>query len=414
MLVFVLSGVAACSGSSGESVRSVTVADKRPTGLRVTAETDKRLVWSPYTWVTEGDAQMSPTVGAYVDVSFQGTTIGLEVDTAPLDKADAGLAYISVSAIIDGSEPQRITLDKVENGRLLWDGLEPGTHHVRLAIAKNQYSALRWNDARQASLYITGVVTDGPLIPPPATASNAPTALFYGDSVAEGNDVEGMGVLGDNSFAVVAMDKLGYRYALKTYSALTWQFAAIARAGTFVDIESSALQTHITWMNYFSGQSMMTDTSPPRFLEGSPDLILNNLGSVDTQAALESQGFGRPARDYLAPAITAWLTQVRAATGPDTVIAMIKPVVYDCPEVYDTDQREATRVLSEEYRRGIADYSEAHPDDKRVLTIDIGEPACKLLLGDTHSGPHVVPKTAEATGELLADALEKALVKLPE
>ncbi len=402
LLLLVLSCLAACTGSSGEPGRSIT------------AVTDERLLWSPYTWVTEGDARMSPTVGAYVDVSFTGTTIGLEVDTAPLSKKGKGLTHLSVSAIIDGGRPQRITLDKVVDGRLLWDGLEPGTHHVRMTLAKNSSIALRWENARTASLYITGIVTDGPLIAPATAAVEAPTALFYGDSVTEGNGIEDLGVFGDNSFAAVAMTKLGYRYALHAYSALTWQYAPFAIAGKFVSPKSPARGDDITWMNYFQGQSMMTDTSPPRYREGAPDLILNNLGSNDIRVAFESEGYGQASQNYLAPTIEAWLAQVRAAAGPDTVIVMIQPVVYNCPEAYDTNRNEQTRVVRTAYQRGIAAYAAAHPEDKRVLTIDLGHPACKVLLDNKHSNAHAVPKTAEATGDMLATALDQALAKLPE
>ncbi len=402
VLAIALSCLGACAGTSDEP------------GVRVHAVTDKNLLWSPYTWITEGDARMSPTVGSYVDVWFKGTSIEFDIDTAPLSKAGHGPGYIWVSTIIDGGDPQRIALDKIEDGRLLRDDLAPGSHHARLTIARNMNIPLRWNEARKASLYLTGIATEGPLLAPEPAATKAPTALFYGDSIAEGNSVEGLGVFGDNSFAAVAMNKLGYRYAIHAYSGATWQYAPFARAGTFVDLDPDGPLENITWRNYFNGQSMLSTTSPHRYLEGSPDLILNNLGSNDIQVALQSQGYGRASGEYLAPAIEAWLTQVRAAAGPDTVIAMIQPVVYNCPEAYKKGQREEARVAKAAYQRGIADYAEAHPEDTRVLTIDLGEPACKVLLENKHSDEHSSPETAEATGDMLATALENALAKLPE
>lgn len=378
---------------------------------------DTRLLWSPYSWIDVPGGRVSASVGAYVDVAFEGDTVGIVVDLDRLNSAVEGDAALVVGARVDDGPVQRKAWTDAVDDRLDWKGFGPGAHRARIMLVANGFTRTRWNGKEPAGLQIDAVVASGRILAIPESDRKAPTALFYGDSLVEGNNVEENGSAGDNSFAVVAMDTLGYRYGIHAYSMLAWQVAPLARAGVFAHVDEPTVGDSTTWMNYTQGRPMVEADAPHRFLEGAPDLVLNDLGSND--GGTTSNPLDGDVPSLLRRVVPAWISQVRAATGPDTVIVMIEPLMYDCPYPYLERWRDGITQNQDAYRAGIAQYREANPDDHRFLDIRLGDEACRIALDqvplkEIRPSVHFNADTSQKIGKILAARLDRELAALPE
>lgn len=402
-------------GSIGRRLRRSGDTDAGPLPpLTHIPASDHRIGWSPYTWYDTTAGRSCPTVGAYLEVAFSGDTLGIAVDTSSLTGPDRSTDAIVVSLRLDGAEPDRQSLDRATAGRLVWRGLGPGPHVGRITLAKNANFSTRWMGDPPAALTITHVLVEGKPGDLPTSHTTAPRALFYGDSITEGNDIESFGTFGDNSFAVVAMDRLGFRFGLHAHSLLMWQHDFLAKADVFVDPASGDLRPDVNWMNHHRGRPMLTDTDPPRYLQGPPEVILNHIGVNDIAIVHGNVHGHRPSSEYLAPAITAWTSQVRAAAGPDTHIVFIEPLAYQGIYPHLADDRDKVEATRRVYRQGIEDHRRAHPDDDRVHLIVLGTEATDAALAHDgvpypSSSIHFRPEASQVIGRVLAHELKSIL-----
>lgn len=404
-------------GCSTEHATVTTTSTPTGGALQVTEPDDPRLTWSPYTWVADGEVRYTPTVGAYLEVTFRGDTIGVRIPPDAIEMTDDDQGEIVVSAEIDGGPRRGHTIDPGVDDTITWTGLGPRRHEARITLDVNMFSKTRWSNGSAASLHVTGILTAGPVLAPRQSPGRAPRAIFYGDSLVEGNDIDDLGTVGSNSFAAVAMEDLGYAYGLRGFSGASWQRNYLLPSGTFVDLSTATPGPDITWMNYYHGHSMITGTRPYRYLEGDPDLIVNSLGANDVAIQTsDNPAVPRPTT-YLADAVETWLDQVRTVTGPSTVIALVEPFVYQCNYPHLASDAAEIKAVRDAYRAGIAAYQADHPEDRRFFAIRLPDTVCSAILSHDgqpdHPGSlHFAPDTAETVGDLLATELEARLKTL--
>lgn len=368
--------------------------------------------WSPYTWFDEDPlTRVSPAVGAYLDVAWQGGPIGLRL-AAPVSTGSAPAAVL-VSAQIDGGSPVRKSVAEADHaGVLKWDGTPEGSHTVRFTLAQNAPLTGRWFGAPVRALRITGIASGTPLRSLVGTPLETPKirSIFYGDSITEGNFVGD--TYGDESFAVVALRNLGHHFGLKGYTAMQWRYSVISETADFFYPTDDPHATTAVWRNAHAGRTLLTDYATPSFLDGTPDVVFNNVGTNDTSRALTATKDAPPSAEYLPGAVSGWLEQIRAATSPRTVVVMVMPVVYGCPEAAAPLPPEAIAATRRAYLDGIGDYRTQHPDDDRVLTVDLGDEGRAIHLAHPRESIHPGPEGASLIGELVAERVRPDLDRL--
>ena len=367
--------------------------------------------WSPYTWFDEDPrTRVSPSVGAYLDVAWQGGPIGLRLATAVT--TDLAPAAVLISAQIDGGAPIRKSVtDADESGMLMWDGTGEGPHTARFTLAQNAPLAGRWFGTPVRALRITGIASGTPLRTLLGTPLETPKvrSIFYGDSITEGNFVGE--TYGDESFAVVAMRTLGHHYGLKGYTAMQWRYSIISETADFFYPSDHPHASTAVWRNAHAGRTLLTDDPTPAFIDGTPDVVFNNVGTNDTARALTATADAPPTVEYLPGAVSGWLGQIRAATSPRTIVVMVMPIVYGCPEAAAPQPPEAIAATRQAYLDGIAEYLAGHPDE-RVLTVDLGDEGRAIHLAHPRESIHPGPVGARLIGELVADRVRPDLDRL--
>lgn len=384
------------------------------------------LKWSPYNWVSSGTTwKQSPTVGAYLDVAFTGTTLGLNVDSSFVTST-ATPANLRITAYIDGNTiPIVRTMADVTSGQLMFSSsLAPGNHYAHIVVSSNTNNSSRWaatSGTPRSTLRITSVqlgATDTtlPLSSTPL-AKNGPKILYYGDSITEGNNIGGVGTYGELSHASVLGEELNANYGVHGYGSAVWYFSLISSAPDFHFLSSDTTNYSTgNWRNYYQGESLLNSVANPSsgYKEGIPDAIYNNLGINDVNI----YGLGAPfggsfALQQFEDRVYEWLEEARSAIGARPAIFMVVPFGYNCTQAINPDLNSGQIANLQLYKTTYLDAINTYKSDNqdtRVITIDLGAEGCQVVFDNSTDKLHPNPTGARLLAELIAAESEDQII----
>ncbi|GHV21689.1 hypothetical protein FACS189428_2510 [Clostridia bacterium] len=343
------------------------------------------IVASPYTWYLGTDYKQINAAGGYIKVAFNGTHLGVGVDTSQL--AGISPSNILLRAYTDGSTtPVSKTLANVNNGEVVFsDNLANGNHYAIIYGGFSNISNSRRSGNPPASLMIKSVIlSTGSEVKPltgTAIALSDKKVIFYGDSITEGSLVS----VAEKGYAPTLGKDLGIEYGQLGYGGGRWN--TVHPSGVTAFYTNSVTDNR---RNYSENKSRLDSNN--KYLDGAPTAIFNNYGINDAR--------GNTGAPTMRNAISGWLEAARAASSTATEIYMIVPFNYGNGS-YDSTYKAA-------YLSGFQDYTTAHPDDDRVYLIDLGVKAWDAV--DTNSTDDLHPN--DAGSAILAGLIRDALTPL--
>jgi Carbohydrate esterase 2 N-terminal len=306
------------------------------------AATSANVFYSPYNWYESASGSVQSTnPGAYFKMGFTGTSITVNLDVSPETGASIPAdQYPIVRCSVDGKAPVTAKLTATTTSLPCATGLSNGNHTLQFQWVAGYVYLDFWTPVNVVR--VTGFTLDdgaSPVLPAGAAAIRAKTALFYGDSITNGesamaNFTDGITHATETQDATVSYVQpvaaaLDAEYGIVAYGGVSWE-------GTAADGQTPGLMT--SWRSYDASHFRLDAGR----LSPVPDDIFINLG--------ENSG-PRPGN------VGDLLTSLRAASSVETNIWVIIPF-----------SGRARKDLTD----GVATYKNAQPNDKRVFVLDTG------------------------------------------
>ncbi|BDI33212.1 hypothetical protein CCAX7_52630 [Capsulimonas corticalis] len=305
--------------------------------------TDSHIAYSPYNWCQSVAAcAQSPNPGAYLKMGFTGTSLAVNLDVSPETQAPVPVAqYPILRYSVDGKAPVTTQLTPTTTSISCAAGLSGGPHTLRMQLVAGYVFLDFWTPVNVVR--ITGfTLDDGAVVcaPSGADALQPHAALFYGDSITNGDNTvanfkDGVTNATETQDATVGYVQpiaaaLGAEYGVVAYGGASWDSGA-------ADSHTPGLMTF--WQSFDSTHSRLVSGK----LSPIPDDIFVNMGENRGPAAGD---------------VSSLLTSLRAASSTSTNIWIIVPF-----------SGRARTALTE----GFASYRRARPKDQRAFLLDIGD-----------------------------------------
>ncbi|HVT14089.1 MAG TPA: hypothetical protein VHE55_17640 [Fimbriimonadaceae bacterium] len=200
---------------------------------------DPGVVYSPYNWYRSGDTYaQSPNPGAYLKLGFSGAQLGVGIDVSPLVEAKVPAEqYPVIRYSVDGRPATTLQLKPETRSIPCAAGLPSGSHQLLLQYVAGYVFLDFWTPVDV--LRVTGFTVDeGAAILSPSTfsARQSRTALFFGDSITNGDDdiatfASGITNAVDTQDATegypsIVASALGAEYGLVAYGGASWDHHA--------------------------------------------------------------------------------------------------------------------------------------------------------------------------------------------
>jgi hypothetical protein len=310
-------------------------------------------------------------------MGFTGTSITVNLDVSPETGASVpDDQYPIIRYSVDGQAPVTVQLTPTTTSLPCAAGLSKGNHTLQFQLVAGYVFLDFWTPVNVVR--VTGFSLDdgaSTILPTGAAAIRAKTALFYGDSITNGDNTVANFKDGITNATATQDATVGYvqpiaaaldaEYGIVAYGGASWE-------GTAADRHTPGLMTF--WQSYDASHSRLT---AGRLLP-VPDDIFINVG--------ENSGPGPGDVLHL-------LTSLRAASSFETNIWVIVPF-----------SGRARKDLTD----GVAAYENAKPNDKRVVVLDTGDNPYLTGNGPTaHSvdGTHPLAALDSTLGEQLVQQI---------
>jgi len=361
--------------------------------------------FSPANWSSEkgrAGAQYRITWnnGAYC-IWHWHTTAGSPTATLDISNSTPGSA---ISYFIDGALYDDIAVP--ESGGISIQGLAGSGEHSLVVYTRNSRQDARWNRAN--AYKITGLTVDNQSAPSPMPATR-PWVEIVGDSITEGilaNNGKDSN-LADYSFLIgQGLMQAGYDYGVSAcgYSGWLRPGDAVEDVPAYYTVTGSTKgqggtydDAHSRW-NKIDDSTSLLDTrghiSGYGGLGQEPSAILINYGVNDAAVVASTSD--------VQASVSQCIAALRQA-APQARILILNPPGLASKTIYpDGDQYIAAM------RGGVAAYRGAHPDDKRVSWIDLGQNVASALA----SAPYGAGVHPNAAGHAyLAPLILQAILK---
>lgn len=362
--------------------------------------TDANVYWSPFSWYSDGAGAMQANnvkagssyaqanlAGAYCKLGFSGTSIQVNMDTAPLTAgAIASTSWPVWRYSVDGGTFTDLRLPATGTVFVAITGLSAGNHTLELFNERNSNSGShdRWTTPANVTRF-TGFSLDNgaaTVAPSGRIAVRSKTALIYGDSIVEGLSMLGIGVgqSAQSVWSYFLAEALGAEVGMVGCGSQGWTHVGV---GNYPALPAA-------WNFYHNNASRLVSG----LLSPVPDYIVCNHGANE-RTSLASM---------TAQTVSDWLTAVRAA-APTSWIFMVQPF------------GQWTSGVLANISTGVANYK-ASTGDAKVALIDLGvQPSYGLNVaaGGTatywsQDGIHPSNLAHPRLGALVAQAIQRVLV----
>ena len=380
--------------TSGESA-STSV----PAGTKVFPVDSTVFVFSPGNWVGDtgrGGSQYRQTwnPGAYIRITWE-TQQGKVSPTLIFDTStyDASLKPPVLACNLDGVW----TSDLVCANEVSVAGLSGAGKHVLTVYLKRSEQMRRWGTPGVSGANIVrlcGLRVDSDSVPGEALP-NKQWALIVGDSITEGNGAQELE--GYSHLVGQALRTQGFEYGLSASGWSGWLHrgdnppgdipgyytitdSVAGRGGKYDEADSR-------WNKIDASHSLLDERGHISAYGGigqDPSLILINYGTNDAIHKTNDSD--------LNASIAQCLPALRAA-APAAHLVLIIPF---------------GQYRARELRRAVADFVSAHPEDKKVSVIDLGQEAANALKvsgywGGLHPNPRAhATFAAQITAKLIS------------
>lgn len=313
---------------------------------------DPNIAYSPFNWFQNNEYAQSPNPGAYLKMGFTGTSLTVNIDVSPEAAANVPNAhYPLIRYSVDNKRPVTLQLTPETRTIPCASGLGSGNHTLLLQYVAGYVFLDFWTPVNV--LRITGFTLDaGASTAPPsgAVAVQPKTALFYGDSITNGDNTVTTftgGVTND-----VETQDATVGYVQPVAAALRAEYGIVAYGGA--SWHSNAADGHTPGLMAFWNAY---DASHSRLVAGKlipiPNDIFINMGENAGPAPGE---------------VSSLLALLRAASSADTDIWVIVPF-----------SGRARAALTE----GVAAYQRANRKDGHIYLLDIGDSPYLTNAGET-------------------------------
>lgn len=275
------------------------------------AVNDADVFKSPYNWYTSGSTYtQTNNPGAYLKIKFTGTSIKPIVDVSPLTAVSAASGdYPRFLYSVDGGAWTSRLLTSADSTLTLsgCTGLSDTTHTFELIFAAVAWDSKdRWNTPSMVLRFTGFELDNGDDVTTPTTYSSY--MIVYGDSFAEGHEVNGSGVSVTNQDASQAFPYIIGR-------AFDCEVGIVAYAGqgytTQVGSNNNVPDVEAAYGSYFSGQSRLS----AGLLSPAPDYILIAHGTNDSGSSDAA----------VTTAVSNTITALRAAAPTTEIFILIPP-----------------------------------------------------------------------------------------
>jgi hypothetical protein len=342
---------------------------------------DPNIAYSPFNWFQNNEYAQSPNPGAYLKMGFTGTSLSVHIDVSPETAANVPNAhYPLIRYSVDNKRPVTVQLTPATRTISCASRLANGNHTFLLQYVAGYVFLDFWTPVNV--LRITGFTLDvGASTSPPsgAVAIQSKTALFYGDSITNGDNTVTTftgGVTND-----VDTQDATVGYVQPVAAALRAEYGIIAYGGA--SWHSNAADGHTPGLMTFWNAC---DASHSRLSNGKlnpiPNDVFINMGENAGPAPGE---------------VSSLLTSLRAASSADTNIWVIIPF-----------SGRARAELAE----GVAAYQRDHHKDSRVHLLDIGDSPYLTNAGETMMAVDGQHPTAALNALLAAQLVQARQEKL--
>lgn len=319
--------------------------------------TDPNWLWAPYTTYSDGAGALGANnvragstyaqwnlAGGYCKLGFSGTSIAVNMDTAPLTAGAISTAsWPVIRYSVDNGAFTDLRMPSTGTVFVSVTGLAAGSHTLSIFFERGSNSGGhdRWTAPANVARFTGAALDDGAsaVAPSGAIARRSKNAILYGDSIVEGLTMLGLGV-GQGAqetwahYLGVALDaELGQVGC----GSQGWTHTGV---GNYVPLPSAWDKYHNNASRLFSG-----------LLSPAPDYVICNHGANE-RTSLSGMTAGT---------VSDWLAAVRAA-APTAWICMVAPF------------GQWTSGVMANISTGTAAYKAAAGDSKVVL-IDLGVPA---------------------------------------
>lgn len=338
--------------------------------------------------------------GAYC-VWHWHSTASNPIATLEISNSTAGSA---ISYFIDGAFYDDVTVP--ESGGVPIHGVAGKGDHSLIVYTRDSRQDARWNE--QNAFKITGLTLDGQSAPTDLPATR-PWVEIVGDSITEGilaNNGKDSN-LSDYSFLVgQGLMQAGYDYGVSAcgYSGWLRPGDAVEDVPAYYAVTGSTKGQGGTYDDAKSRWSKIDDATSLLDSRGhisgygglgqEPSAIIINYGVNDAAAVASTSD--------VQASVTQCIAALREA-APQARIMILNPPGLASTTIYpDGDQYIAA------LRDGVAAYREAHPDDKRVSWVDLGQNVANAL----SSAPYGAGVHPNAAGHAyLAPLVLQAILK---
>lgn len=305
--------ISATSSPALTNPSSVTYVSSLP-GAALIIANDTNVVYSPYTWYANGTDMQTVNAGAYFRCSATlSATANLTLNINTSTYGSLGDAIRPVLAYsIDGAQiitliitAANLTGTSPNQSVTLVTGLTLGTHTIQVWLKNLSSTTDNWTPVEQLRVQSMQVST-GTLSSVPGQAVLTKKALFYGDSLTEGEGVDGL-----SSSNFQAFNNARANWPSIVANQLSAEYGQVGFAGTgWTTVgASSAPGLSTNWNFYYSGVSRL---SAGAFINGAPDYVFINMGTNGNSAGA-------------AGVVQAFLASLRTASGASSQIFLMIP-----------------------------------------------------------------------------------------
>ena len=301
--------------------------------------TDPNILYSPYNWFkSESKYAQTPNPGAYLKLTFSGTKLAVNVDVSPFTQANVPASqYPLIRFSVDGGPAKTVQLTPTTSAIPCANSVSAGNHSLLLQYVAGYVFLDFWTPVNV--LRITGFTLDDGAKLSPESEIRPANALFFGDSITNGDDdvadfIHGITNAVDTQDATIGYPSvvaagIGAEYGVVAYGGASWD-------GNAADGHTPGLMTSYS----------MIDSLHSRLTNGKllpvPDDLYINMG----------ENVGPSGND-----VPKLLTALRTASSRWTKIFVIIPF-----------SGRARLAL----REGYNDYKKSVPTDGRTYLIDLG------------------------------------------
>lgn len=277
-----------------------------PADVRVS---DPNIVFSPYNWYKSSDYAQTANPGAYFKVGFTGTRLAVKLDLSPLTAVNVPAShYPVVRYSVDGGPAKTLQLSPTTGSIACGANLPAGNHTLLFQYVAGYVFLDVWTPVN--ALRITGFDLDAgaSLVPPSGpVASHRMNALFFGDSITNGDDdiatfEKGITNEVDTQDATAGYPSLvaagiGAEYGIVAYGGASWDSKA-------ADSSTPGLMTSYSMLDSVHSRLVSGKLSP------APDDVFINMGENSPPTGED---------------VPKLLTALRAASTRQTNIFLIVP-----------------------------------------------------------------------------------------